>query len=345
MKASVLVAANKIELRDVSERSLSPGEALVKVMACGVCPTDVRKFYGKSSCKLPIILGHEIGGEVTKVGDAVGTVKVGDRVTVAPDISCGECYYCIQNKFNYCEKLRSVGYGTDKIEPLDGGYSEYVKVPASSLLVIPDTMSYEEATYVEPLSCAIRTLSRVPFELDDSVGVIGDGRMGLLHLQLLRMLGLKEVYVVGIMEDRLRLAQQLGGYVINANKESVTDIIAKRSRKLNTVIDTTGDTTAVNAAMELLRSGGHIVLFASSLPGSSISLDPNLIHYKELTVTGSYGNGSKMEFVQAIDFIASKKVDVQSLTSHRKPLVELEEGFRLIAERKGLRVIILPQGK
>lgn len=341
----MLVEANKIELKQVSGYSLSPDEALVRVMACGICPTDVRKFYGKSSCKLPIILGHEVGGQVTEVGDDVRTVRVNERVTIVPDISCGHCYYCLQNKFNYCLHLRSVGYGTDQIEPIDGGYSEYVKVPASSLLSIPDTMSYEEATYVEPLSCAVRTLSRAPFELDDSVGVIGDGRMGLLHLQLLKMLGLKEVYIIGIMEDRLRLAEKLGGFTINANKESAADVIAKRSDRLNVVIDTTGDTAAINAAMSLLHSGGHLVLFASALSGSRISLDPNMIHYRELTITGSYGNGSKMEFVQAIDFISSKRVDVQSLTSHRKSLEELGEGFRLIGDRKGLRVIILPQAK
>jgi len=267
-------------------------------------------------------------------------------VTIVPDIPCGHCFYCLQNEFNHCENLRSVGYGNDKIQPLDGGYAQRVKVPASTILPLPSNMSYDDATYIEPLSCVIRSLERSNTDIDDSVAVIGDGRMGLLHLQLLKMLGLKQVFVVGILEDRLEIARKLGGVTINATKESPAEVIAKQNAQgLSTVIDTTGVPSAINDGIALLGSGGHMVLFASSPPNSRISLDPNLIHYKEVTVTGSYANGSKMDFVKAIDLIASGKVNVQNLTSHNLPLEKLADGFRLIEERKGLRVIISPHPK
>src|SRR5208283_262135 len=144
MRAAVLNSPNQLEFKDLPDPQLSHDEALIKVMACGICPTDVRKFFGRSSCKLPIILGHEIGGYVTKLGEDVDSAKVNDRVTIANDISCGYCFYCLQNKFNYCHNLRSVGYGTDKIQPLDGGYAQFVKVPVSAILPIPANMSYEE---------------------------------------------------------------------------------------------------------------------------------------------------------------------------------------------------------
>src|SRR5271157_5693857 len=128
MKAAVLNAPHQLELKDLPDPKLSSDEVLIKVMACGLCPTDVRKFYGRSTCKLPIILGHEIGGSVHTVGNNVENVHLKDRVTVVPDIPCGSCFYCLQGKPNYCLNLKSVGYGTDKIQPLDGGYAQFVKV-------------------------------------------------------------------------------------------------------------------------------------------------------------------------------------------------------------------------
>jgi len=346
MKAAVLNAPNQLEIKNVPDPSLGRDDVLIKVMSCGICPTDVRKFFGRSSCKLPIILGHEIGGYLTKLGEKIEKLRVNDRVTVVPDIPCGSCFYCIQNKFNYCENLRSVGYGTDKIQPLDGGYAQYVKVPATAVLPIPNQMSYEEATYVEPLSCAVRTLERTNIGVDETVAVIGDGRMGILHLHLLKMLGLKKIFVVGIMDDRLDLAQKLGATTVNAIKTPVAGAIDKGSEHgVSAVIDTTGEPTAINGALRMLNPGGRMVLFASSPSGSRIELDPNLIHYKEATITGSYGNGSRMDFVKAIDFIGSKRVNVQTMTSNNLSLEQLADGFRLIEQRKGLRVIISPNGK
>jgi len=343
MKAALLNSPGHLEIKDAPDPETSGDEVLVKVYACGVCPTDVRKFFGRSTCKVPIILGHEIGGYVTRVGEKVENVKVNDRVTIVPDIPCGSCFYCLQNQFNYCEHLRSVGYGTEKIQPLNGGYAQFVKVPASTVLPIPAGMSYEEATYAEPVSCAVRSIERSGIEIDDTVAVIGDGRMGLLHLQLLKMLGLKEVIVIGIMDDRLELAKKFGAVTINAMKETPAEkILNENEHGLSAVIDTTGDPTAINNSLPLVGAGGHLILFASSPSNAKISLDPNLIHYKEVIITGSYGNGSKMDFVKAIDFISSKHVVVNPLTTHRLPLEELANGFRLIEERKGLRVVISP---
>jgi len=343
MKAAVLNAPNQLELKNLPDPQPSRDEVVIKVMACGVCPTDVRKFYGRSSCKLPITLGHEIGGVVSMVGDKVQNVKVNDRVTTVADIPCGYCFYCLQNEPNYCLNLKSIGYGTDKIEPLDGGYAQFVKVPAASVLKVPETMSFEDATYVEPLSCAVRTMEIANAQIDECAGVVGDGRMGLLHFQLLRLLGLKQLFMVGIMDDRLALAKKMGAIAINALKDSAAEVISKHVENgLDVIIDTTGDPTAIGNSQTLLGAGGRLILFASSPSGSRVPIDPNLVHYKELTITGAYSNGSRMDWVKAIDLIASGKVDVRSLTSNRLSLDKVAEGFKLIEERKGLRVLIIP---
>ncbi len=335
-------------MKEVPTPKPGPDEVLIKVESCGVCPTDIRKYYGESSCLMPIILGHEIGGTVVECGKDTPGVQKGDRVTVMPDIPCGRCFYCYQNKFNLCLNLRSVGYGTDKIIPLDGGYAEYVKVPASAVLKVPPNVGFDELTYIEPLSCVMRTMEKAKVGLDDSVLVIGDGRMGLLHLQAFKSAGVRNVFVTGVIKDRLSLAHSLGAKLaIDVLKEDLKKTVddATGGIGVSVVVDTVGNVQAIKSGFELLQSGGSLILFASSPKGSTdLGFDSNKIHYGEYVITGSYGNGSKMDFVRARDLIADGKVEVERLTTGSLPLRDTTTGFADVRERRSLRTIIHPSG-
>lgn len=346
MKAAVLKGVHNLEVEEVRHPDVGPGEVLIKVESCGVCPTDIRKYYGESSCAMPIILGHEIGGTVAGLGKDVEGFDEGDRVTVMPDISCGRCFYCLQNRFNLCLNLRSVGYGTEKIIPLNGGYEEYVSVPASTVLRVPSELQFDDMTYIEPLSCVMRTLERAKLGVDDSVLVIGDGRMGLLHLQAFRTAGLGKVFVSGIIRDRLQLALSLGAKAaIDVSKQSLKEVIDGETDGIGVaaVVDTVGNIQAIKSGFEVLQAGGSLMLFASSPKGSAaLDFDSNRIHYGEYNITGSYGNGSKMDFVRARDLIADGRVEVRKLTTGTLPLGKTAAGFADVRERRSVRTIIHP---
>ncbi len=348
MKAAVLSGVHDLKVKEVPFPKVEPDEVLIKVESCGVCPTDIRKYYGESSCAMPIILGHEIGGTVAGLGKEVVGLRERQKVTVMPDISCGRCFYCYQNKFNLCLNLKSVGYGTEKITPVDGGYAEYAKVPASAVLTVPDDMEFDDLTYIEPLSCVMRTLERARSSLGDSVLVIGDGRMGLLHLQALKTAGVRNVFVTGIIEDRLRLAVSLGARrAIDVSKENLKEIVNGETNGtgVSVVVDTVGNIQAMKSGFELLQAGGTLILFASSPKGSAaLDFDSNMIHYGEYIVTGSYGNGSKMDFVRARDLIVDRKVEVKKLTTGSLPLKDTAAGFADVRERRSIRTIIHPAG-
>jgi len=341
MKAAVLLSQGKIEIVDKLVPSIRPDEVLVKVTACGICASDVKKFTGDSSCKMPIVLGHEIGGYVSKAGNET-SFSQNERVSIMPDISCGTCEYCSRNRFNLCSNLKSVGYGTDLIEAIDGGFAEFVKVPAATVLRLGEGISYQDATYIEPMSAALRTVDRVNLKVDDNVAIIGDGRMGLLHLQLFRIWGVKNAFVIGLIDERLKLAESLGATrTINGGREDPNEVIMKETRVgVDAVIDTTGSIAAINSSVSLLRKGGELVLFASARHSDKLTIEANRVHYDEVTITGSYGVGSRMDFVKAADLIGSGRVNVRSLTSSVLPLEQLERGFKDVAERKSVRTIV-----
>jgi L-iditol 2-dehydrogenase len=346
MKAVVLRGVHELDVKEVPRPKVGPDEVLIRVESCGVCPTDIRKYYGESSCRMPIILGHEIGGTVAELGREVTGIEEGDKVSVMPDIPCGHCFYCYQNKFNLCLNLKSVGYGTDTITPIDGGYAEYVKVPASIVLELPRSMRMDDATYIEPLACVMRTMQRAKLDVGDSVLVIGDGRMGLLHLQAFKTAGVGKVFVSGVIEDRLELALSLGAdTAINVAKQDLKKVIDRETGGLgvSAVVDTVGNIQATKSGFEVLQTGGSLILFASSPKGSAaLEFDSNRIHYGEYIITGSYGNGSKMDFGRARDLISRGEVEVRKLTTETLPLVDTVKGFDDVRERRSIRTIIHP---
>ncbi len=327
----------RIEERPVPE--ISSNELLVKVMASGICGSDVMEWYRIK--KAPRILGHEIVGIVEKVGDEVDDYQSGDRVFISHHVPCGDCRYCESGHASVCDTLRSTNF-------YPGGFAEYLKVPEINVekgtYLIPDEMSYDQGVFIEPLACVIRGQDFANIGKGDEVLVIGSGISGLLHLQLARARGAKRVFAVDINGFRLKKAEELGAdETFHADQATKKNIKGANNGYLpNKVIVATGAEPAIHSAFELVDRGGRILFFAPTEPEETIALPLWNVWKDEVSIVTSYAAGEK-EINKAIELIADQRVDVEPMITHVLPLDEAEKGFKLVDEAKGsVKVILKP---
>jgi L-iditol 2-dehydrogenase len=329
----------RIEERPVPR--IGPGELLVRIIASGICGSDVMEWYRLD--RTPLILGHEIAGEVVGVGEGVKIYKVGDRVAVAHHVPCNTCRYCLSGNHTVCDTLRRTNF-----DP--GGFAEYVRLPAINVnrgvFPLTDDMSFEEATFIEPLACVLRGQRRANLHPGQSLLVIGSGISGLLHVQLAKALGAGRIVAVDINDYRLKAAKKFGAdAVINADEFS-----PDRMREVNggwladLVIVCTGAVTAVNQALATVERGGTVLFFAPTAPGITIPISINDLFWRtDITLTTSYA-GSPADYAAALQLIQAQRLPVREMITHRLGLAETGLGFRLVAEAKeSLKVIIEPQ--
>ncbi len=305
------------------------GEVLVKVAACGICGTDVHIFRGEYLGDYPVIPGHEFSGEVVAVGLEVSRFQIGDRVAIEPNIACDNCYNCLNNRQNFCLNWQAVGVTRP------GGMAAYVVVPERAAFDI-GTLSYDEATFVEPLSCVIHGIERADVRLGDRIAILGSGPIGLLLLQVVRARGAVDITVLERQPARAEMALALGA------RRWVDDLAAMPSGAYDVVIDATGAAVVMAETVRLARGGGTILLFGVPPRGAEISLDAFAIFEKGLTLRSSFT--SKRNSYQAVAMLQSGVVKVSDLISHRLPLEEFEHGVHLI--EKGLdgvkKVLMIP---
>jgi L-iditol 2-dehydrogenase len=329
----------RIEERPVPR--IGPGELLVRIIASGICGSDVMEWYRLD--RAPLILGHEIAGEVVGIGEGVKIYKVGDRVAVAHHVPCNTCHYCLSGNHTVCDTLRRTNF-----DP--GGFAEYVRLPAINVnrgvFPLTDDMSFEEATFIEPLACVLRGQRRANLHPGQSLLVIGSGISGLLHVQLAKALGAGRIVAVDINDYRLKAAKKFGAdAVINADEFS-----PDRMREVNggwladLVIVCTGAVTAVNQALATVERGGTVLFFAPTAPGITIPISINNLFWRtDITLTTSYA-GSPADYAAALQLIQAQRLPVREMITHRLGLAETGLGFRLVAEAKeSLKVIIEPQ--
>ena len=336
MRAAQLYGVGDLRVEDVpAARILAPDEALIRIRACGICPSDLRTYTGarSSSRPMPYTPGHEWAGEIVALGGKVEGLKMGDRVVPSWRVMCGTCYYCVRGIANYCENLaRGV---------VRGGFCEYGAATVRSLLRIPDGVSYEEACFSEPLACCINgsQYSQIPF--GGTVVIIGAGPIGLTHLQLAKLSGARTI-VSELSAARLGKAEELGAdALIDA---STSDPVAQVSeltqgRGADVVIVAVGAPPALKQALEMAGLCATVNYFAGTYPPTTIPLDPNLIHYKQIRLTGSH-DYSPLDFQNALQLIATGAVHVTPLISHRLPLDAVSEGFDVVRDQAGLKVVI-----
>jgi L-iditol 2-dehydrogenase len=342
MKVAMYYSNEDVRVEEMERPAPGPGEAVMKVMASGICGTDVMYWY--RAHKVPMVLGHEVAGEIVEVGEGVTKLRPGDRVVAAHHVPCGSCHYCSDNHESVCDTLRSTNFHP-------GGFAEYLRLPKINVdmgtFPMPKDMSFDEGTFVEPLACVLRAQRAGRVSEGKSVLVIGSGISGLLHVALARARGAGFVTSTDLVPFRLDLARKAGaGLTLDARGDVPSAFIeANGERGADTVILTAGAPAAIAQAFESVDRGGTIVFFAPASEGETVPLPVNKLFWKqEVTLTSTYA-ASPAEHVEAMGLISSGRVRVEDLVTHVLPLEDAQEGFRLVSGGgDSAKVIIRPNG-
>jgi len=296
-------------------------DVIISVQAVGICGSDVHGFMGATGRrKPPIVMGHEFSGLITAVGEGVTNYKVGDRVVGQPLLPCGQCHNCRAGVWNIC--LNRSGLGMN----LNGAYAEAVRTPQQLLYRLPDSLSWEQGAMVEPLAVALHAVNLTPLALMDKVVIVGAGPIGLLTLMAARLKGAGTIIITDLIPHRLAMARQLGADVtVNVAEQDPAAVVREHTAGLggDVVIEAVGETAAVQQALAVVRTGGHVTWIGNSQP--EIELNMQQVVTRELTIRGIYGFNK--EFAQSLEVIRSGKLDVRPLIEKMAPL---EDGPQLI---------------
>jgi len=328
------VVINKPKEIFVMEKEIpepGPEEVLIQVMASGICGTDLHIYRGEYLGDYPVIPGHEFSGLVTAAGSQVTRFTVGDRVAVEPNIACDNCSYCLSNRQNFCLNWQAIGV------TLPGGMEQFVTAPEKAVFNIGD-LSFEQAAFMEPLSCVVHGVERAHIGLADKVAILGAGPIGDLILQIARLQGAAHITLLENNPGRAELARQLGADRVVNRMEDL---------QLNTydvIIDATGVISVMNRAIDFARHGGTVLLFGVPPSGMNMELEAFKLFRKGLTLLSSYT--SVRNSFQAVSLLQTGQVQVEPLISHRLPLKELPMALEMIESHDPMvkKVIILPNG-
>jgi L-iditol 2-dehydrogenase len=341
MRVAMYYNNRDIRLEELPKPKIGPGEILVKVMASGICGSDIMEWYRIR--KAPLVLGHEIAGEIVDVGEGVKRYKIGDRVFVSHHIPCNTCHYCLRGYHTACETLHTTNY-----DP--GGFAEFVRIPQLNVdrgvFLLPEELSFEDGVFIEPLACVVRGQRVANLQPGQSVLILGSGISGLLHLLLARTLGAGRIVATDISEYRMHLALQLGADEVIHAQEDVLDRLRRINdgRLADLVIVCTGVPAAFDQALKSVDRGGTVLFFATTEPGVDLAVPINEFWRNEIKLMPSYGN-SPLDAMMAIELIRSGRVPVEKMITHRLPLKETGLGFQLVAEGgESMKVIIEPHG-
>ncbi|MFC1909072.1 zinc-dependent dehydrogenase [Chloroflexota bacterium] len=341
MRVAMWYNNRDVRIEEMPVPEIGPGELLVRIEASGICGSDVMEWYRLD--RAPLVLGHEIGGQIVTVGEGVKRYQEGDRVSVAHHVPCNTCYYCLNGHHTACDTLRQTNF-----DP--GGFAEYVRLPAINvdrgIFRLPDEVSYEEATFIEPLACILRGQRQARLRPGCSVFVIGSGISGLLHVQLARALGASRIIVADINDYRLEAASRYGAdATIHAEEDLPVRLHQlNQGRLADVVIICTGATSAITQALKSVERGGTILFFAPTDAGVTIPISINELFWRnDITLTTSYA-GSPADYATALELIRAGVVPVREMITHRLSLAEAGLGFQLVADaQNSIKVIIEPQ--
>jgi D-arabinitol dehydrogenase (NADP+) len=312
-------------------RAVLPDDVVVKVMASGICGTDVHIFRGEYLGSYPIVPGHEFSGVVEAVGANVRRYKPGDRVSVEPNISCDSCPACLSNRQNFCENWQAVGVTRP------GGMAQYVLAP-QKVVFDAEGIPFDRAAFMEPLSCVIHGIESVGIHMGDTVAVIGMGPIGMLLIRTARAGGASLFAAAELSEERLSAARRDGV------SQATTDVTTLPSDRFDVVIDATGAPAVLAQAIRLARPGGRLLMFGVAPQGKTATFEPFQVFRKGLSIHASYT--SRRNSYQALKLISSGAVRVDDLVSHRLPLEGFDAGIGKIESKKenAMKVMIFPNG-
>ena len=341
MKALVLVAYNALEYTDVPDPAVGPGDVLIAVKACGICGSDVHGMDGSSGRRVPpLIMGHEAAGVIAAVGEGVTGWRPGERVTFDSTISCGTCHFCRRGATNLCDSRRVLGVSCEEYRQ-DGAFAEYVAVPERALYRLPDGLSYERASLVEPFSVAVHAVSRVGPRADESALVAGAGVIGLCLVQALGAAGCRPIIAIDLQQDRLDLARRVGAD--RTFTPDAADLVPEvmrltGGRGVDAAFEAVGITPTLQLAIQCVRKGGAVGLVGNISPTAELPLQAAVT--RELTLYGSCI--SRGEYADCLDMMSRGSLDPEPLISATAPLAQGAAWFQRLSEREpGLVKVVL----
>jgi len=339
MRVAMYYNNRDVRLEEIPTPRIGPGELLVKVMASGICGSDVMEWYRIK--KAPRVLGHEITGEIVEVGEGVERYRTGGRVFVSHHVPCNTCHYCLNGHHTVCDTLRSTNF-----DP--GGFADYIRVPRINVdrgvFVLPEKVSFEDGVFIEPLACVLRGQRLAGLKPGQTVFVMGSGISGLLHIALAHVSGAGRVIASDIDEYRLKAAKRFGAdEAVDAKEVSPSRIRQINHDKLfDLVIVCAGTDSAYSQALQCVDRGGTVLCFAPIEPGVNFSFPFFDFWNDGITLLPTYG-GSPLDITTAIDLIRAHRLPINEMVTHRLSLSETGFGFRLVAEAKeSIKVIIEP---
>ncbi len=339
MKAAMYFSLDDVRIEEIAKPQIGTDEILVEMKACGVCGSDLMGWYLEK--RAPLVLGHEPAGVVVEVGNKVKDFAKGDHVFAHHHVACLTCHYCRRGAYTMCKK-----FSRTHLEP--GGFAEYFKVPADNLqidtLKIPNGVSFEEATLIEPIACGIRAIQKCEIQYGDTVAIIGAGPAGVINSALAKLSGASQIIVGDVIDYRLKAARKFGAdTTVNVQNENLTDKVkeATDGRGADVVVVTAPNAKAYASALEVCRKGGTVCVFAPTSPEQTISISPHKLFFQEIKMIPSYST-SHLETKTALALIKSGRIDAKELITHRFQLSRASEAFQTAAKSKEyLKVVIL----
>jgi len=341
VKALVFHEPRRIAVEDVPDPSPGAGEVLLDVGAAAICHSDIRVYLGQKHARAGVIPGHEIAGTVATVGDGVRGLSIGDRVVVCPIVACGSCAYCRSGRRQRCPERKTLGYDEN------GGLAQRVLLPAAivslgHVLPVPDGLSLQRACLTEPLACVLNSLETCQLSAGQSLALIGAGPMGLCHILLARRLGAGAIIVSEVDEARADVARRLGATaVVDPRREDFVATVREHTEGLgaDAVVIAAGLADTLDQALAAARLQGFVSLFAGFPPDTSVALDPNVVHYREIRLTGSQ-NATPEQYARLLQLLPQMP-EVETITTHRVPLADAAEAYAVRLRNEGLKSMVL----
>ena len=341
MKVAMYYHQQDIRIEEMPIPEIGKDEILVEMKACGICGSDLMDWYLKS--RAPLVLGHEPAGIITKAGSKVKDFSVSERVFVHHHVACLTCHYCTHGDYTLCEQFHKTN-----IEP--GGLAEYFRVPAPNLQIdtlgIPEGLSFEEATLIEPVGCCIRAFRKNGIQTGDSVAIIGAGTTGIILATLSKIFRAAKTIVSDLIDYRLRVAEKFGADVtVNPENEDLAGVVKAETNGVGAdiVVVTAPSIEAYKAGLKVCRKGGKLCVFAPTQPGKYLQISPKELFFSEIQIVPSYST-SHLETRMALGLIKSGRIRINELITHRFGLLDAAEAFETALESKeSLKVMVLSE--
>lgn len=338
MKAVVYSKPENFSVKEIETPKCGENQVLIKVKACGICKTDVHIHLGHFISSFPLTPGHEFAGEVAEIGSKVTAFKKGDRVVGDNTVLCGECYYCRRNQPLYCENFYSLGVTGP------GGFAEYVLVNQDKVFHIKDSLSFDNASFVEPTACAIHGMDKIDVQIGDDILMFGAGPTGLILAQLLKHGGAGNIVVAAPSRFKLDLVEKLNiGIPVQFDKND-TSIHEKKIKGMfpkgfDVIIDATGAASVTQECFKYAKKGSKIVIYGVCDEKDRISVSPYDVFYNEYKIIGSFAQTHCYD--RAINALETGIVKVDSLISHKFSLDEYEKGLQMVMTGKQSHKVII----